>query len=355
MIPRLRLLYRADGGHRIGTGHVLRAVRVLRELKRHVELEAALAVSNDPSGLSYAAEAEVPLIVLPPSMYGGVKPVFEPDVLLKHVSLDEYDAIVVDMLDTPAGSLGVLSGPSRAVITMDDRGPGRYDADAIINFLVREPDPRSLPSHSQLYEGPEYVTLDPSYAEPCRRDRSKPSEGARVLVTLGGADAAGLSLKVARALKRVAGIGAVEFICGKAYRHEPALRDTVRDAPWGYAIRHAMASLRDAFLRSDLAVVAGGMTMHEACCTGTPAVAVCQPIDHQLELAEWFQKEGAMVSVGDGTVATEEDIAEAVAELLQDKAKRVRMSHVGPKLVDGQGTRRTAEAILKVASAKTGR
>lgn len=352
MRPRLRVLYRADGGHRIGTGHLLRAVRVLNELETMVSLSAVLAMSEDPAGLRYAEQAPARVLLLPASETAGPKPRFDPLTLIQATNLDDFDVVVVDMLDTDAGTLAGLGGPTRAVITMDDRGPGRMDADAIINFLVREPAPDALPSHVRLFEGPQFVTLDSSYSAARLRRRARSRNGATVLVTLGGGDAAGLTVKVARALLSLEAIGRVDFVCGLAFQHRQELDELLCHAPWQSCVHIGVPSLHRFFLRCHVAVVAGGMTMHEACCTGTPAIAVCQSIDHQLELAEWFAHEGAMINLGDGQKVDEKTIRDAVARLVGDASLRRRMGRVGRRLVDGEGTRRTAAAIWDTVLSK---
>jgi len=95
--------------------------------------------------------------------------------------------------------------------------------------------------------------------------------------------------------------------------------------------------------------------MHEACCVGTPAVAVCQPIDHQVELAEWLEVQGAMRSAGDGTKCGADRIAQLVCEVAGDASSRRAMSEAGRALVDGRGTDRTARAILDIAARKRSR
>lgn len=352
MRPHLRVLYRADGGHRIGTGHLLRAVRVLNELETMVQLSAVLAMSEDPDGLRYAEQAPARVLLLPASETTGPKPRFDPLTLTRATNLDDFDVVVVDMLDTDVGTLACLGSPTRAVITMDDRGPGRVDADAIINFLVREPQPQTLPARVRLFEGPQFVTLDSSYSVTTLWRRARSRNGATILVTLGGGDAAGLTVKVARALLPVEDIGRVDFVCGLAFQHRQELDELLRRAPWRTCVHIGVPSLLPYFLGCQMAIVAGGMTMHEACCTGTPAIAVCQSIDHQLELAEWFAAEGAMINLGDGQNVDETDIRDAVVELLRDASLRRRMGMAGRRLVDGKGTRRTAEAIWETVLSK---
>src|SRR5439155_1446512 len=112
------------------------------------------------------------------------------------------DLIVVDMLDTPESDMRRLAETGIPLLTMDDRGPGRVWASEIINILVTEPERERLPKNVGLLEGGDYVTLDTIFAE-AHRSPVKREFGPlkNVFVTLGGADAAGLSLKVADALQ----------------------------------------------------------------------------------------------------------------------------------------------------------
>jgi spore coat polysaccharide biosynthesis predicted glycosyltransferase SpsG len=77
-------------------------------------------------------------------------------------------------------------------------------------------------------------------------------------------------------------------------------------------------------------------------------VAICQPIDHQLELASSLAGKGAMVTVGDGLAATEEQIMQAIKGLVSYE-KRLAMSQVGPNLIDGRGTLRVVQILMDVA------
>lgn len=347
----LRILYRADGGRSVGTGHILRAKRLLAALADAAETDAVLALADDPIGLRLADGTPAHVVTTGPLHSAHGKPVFDPASLAPVVAQRQFDVIAVDMLDTPEGSLSSLRRFARRVITFDDRGAGRLGADAIVNVLVREPQPASLASGTLLAEGPEYATLDPVYATPTPVRDIKPSH-LNALVTLGGADSAGLTLKVLRALLDVDGLAVVSVVCGIGSGWREQALDIAQGAPWRLNLHDQVPNLRDLFLSADLAFVAGGLTMHEACCTGTPSIAVCQPIDHQPELARWFAERGAMLTVGDGAQAEEREIADAARGLVADAARRASMSAVGRRLVDGRGTQRTARLILRVAGVK---
>lgn len=344
----MRLLYRADGGHPIGTGHLLRARRLIDALRRKTSLQSTLATAKDPAALQIASSIEAAIRVLPPRPdRRAIKPLLEADALLPLIEEIQPDLVVVDMLDTPAEAMRCVAETGVPLLTLDDRGEGRRYADGILNVLVEEPEPRHC---RRLWQGPRYATLDPAYLD--RVGAAPPPAGPveHVLVSMGGADAVGLTLLAGQALVGVDGIRRVHFACGVAFPHMDELRAIASAAPWEAVITTAIPNLADAFQRSDLALVAGGFTMYESCCIGVPSLAVCQPIDHQVELADRLAGAGAMLTVGDGAAAGVPVIRSAVKRLCGDLSLRQQLASTGPTVVDGAGAERAAEAMLSLVA-----
>jgi spore coat polysaccharide biosynthesis predicted glycosyltransferase SpsG len=347
----LRLIYRADGGHPIGTGHIWRAARIMRALAARVDLDARLLFAEDPFARKVAEAAPVRPIALPPRQdLQAVKPLLDAGPVLDEISRETCDLIAIDMLDTPEADMAALRATGIPLLTFDDRGPGRFHADTIINVLVEEPDRKSLRPEIQLLEGGSYVALDYMFNSVYPKLPVREFGPLRnVFVAMGGADAVGLTVKVAKALGRIKHLGEVQFVCGPAFPHKAELIQALDGAPWKYEILTNLPGLLQSYIWCDLAIVAGGLTMYEVCCTGTPSLAVCQPIDHQFELAERLSHAGAIATAGWGLEANEEQIADAVTAL-SNPTVRQQMSMAGPKLVDGRGTERIADAILETAS-----
>jgi spore coat polysaccharide biosynthesis predicted glycosyltransferase SpsG len=352
----MRLLYRADGGNRIGTGHLFRAARVLRELAKIVPLEAHLAAADDPLLDRIGFDADVTIHRLPQpftttwsgsdSDRSGVKPLLAAEPILPILAGCRFDLVAVDMLDTPEAEMRALAGAGVPLVTFDDRGAGRRFARAIVNILIEEPDPRSLPPALSLYQGGPYVVLDPPFADAYDAGIRRETGPLRsVFVAMGGADAAGLTVKVARALCQARGLETVRFVCGPAFPHRAQLLEVISSAPWKGETLDFLPNLIPCYRECDLAIVAGGLTMYEVCCTGTPALAVSQPIDHQLELSDRLAAAGAMATVGWGLDAAEEEIAGAVMRLAGRPDLRRRMAEIGPTIVDGRGARRVADVF----------
>jgi spore coat polysaccharide biosynthesis predicted glycosyltransferase SpsG len=167
---------------------------------------------------------------------------------------------------------------------------------------------------------------------------------------MGGADAVGLAVKVARGLAMIEEPEVVRFSLGPAFQQLEDLKRVVEGASWRSEMLVSVPSLLPVFLDSEIAIVAGGITMHEVACCGVPSVAACQPIDHQLLVAGWLEKAGAMLNLGYGTDIEPEEIASADSRLIGDQPRRQRMADAGPRTVDGLGTRRVAEEIASLVN-----
>src|SRR4051812_28514401 len=105
----LRLLYRADGGHPIGTGHIWRASRIMNALANRVVLDARLLFSEDAFARRVAEAAPCRPIALSPRMdREAIKPLLHAAPILAEIERERCDLIAVDMLDTPEAEMAAL-------------------------------------------------------------------------------------------------------------------------------------------------------------------------------------------------------------------------------------------------------
>src|SRR3546814_8638629 len=94
----------------------------------------------------------------------------------------------------------------------------------------------------------------------------------------------------------------------------------------------------------DLAISATGLTKYELAATGTPAILLSHDRAHaENNLA--FAELGAAVDLGEIALLSDITIAETVRALLQDAARRARMSSCGRRAVDGRGAFRIVAVL----------
>jgi spore coat polysaccharide biosynthesis predicted glycosyltransferase SpsG len=97
-------------------------------------------------------------------------------------------------------------------------------------------------------------------------------------------------------------------------------------------------------LRADLAVTAGGITLFELACLGTPAIVVCGE-RFEMETAERMHEAGAALHAGFGGDLEPARLSSALDSLAGDFELRKRMSARGREMVDGQGAHRVMALI----------
>lgn len=121
-------------------------------------------------------------------------------------------------------------------------------------------------------------------------------------------------------------------------------RPALAGARWLQARR----GLAPALASVNLAVVAGGVTLYEACAIGVPAVAVAV-VPAQRRAIAAFARRQAVVDAGGAPdlAAAIETAAAAVSRLLTDRRARQALARRARRLVDGRGAERVAAAIAR--------
>ncbi len=225
------------------------------------------------------------------------------------------------------------------VASVHDLGLARVPSDLQIDgslATVRGSRPADL-------QGPEFAILDPAIPEV--RARRTPRVPGKVLITLGGgAHVRALGARLATRIAAAAPAAEIDVAAGfTRSRRRPALPPRCR---WIVA----PAGLTDALASASVAVVAGGVTLYEACALGTPTVAF--PVTRaQRPTTAAAAAAGAAIDAAAPAIARAMDrAADGVAALLAEPARAAEMGARGIALVDGRGAARVASHLRALAS-----
>lgn len=337
-IDKKAVIFRVDANRATGLGHLARCLALGEECRRRGWAAFYLgALDEDAAGRIAALGGQA----LPRTAAGELEQ--ELAALRAARKVTGARVLVTDSYVLPDGYHLHARQLFPVVVMIDDLNPSPPAAHVVINPNIYAPRLTYRPvfPDTELLLGPVYALL-PAAVRQVRKKETSPDVKS-VLVSLGGTDPAGLTLKAVRALRR-AGIGEVWHVVVGPGFHAGEELARLAQADRRVLLHFAPKMLVPLLAESDLVICAGGVTASEAAATGTPALILVQAENQRLA-AEELDARGAAVNLGWGHEAGEDDIADAVTGLARDAERRRRMGEAGRAIFDGNGPARCLDAI----------
>ncbi len=200
-----------------------------------------------------------------------------------------------------------------------------------------------------LLLGPEFALIRREFAKVRACSRALAPTGWRVLVSMGGADPTQATEVVLMALWQIPTPLEVVVVVGAANLRGPEIAEAaagLQAARQDISVRviSASKSLAELMAWADLAIVAGGSTVWELMCVGTPGVIVVVAENQVLACLEIRRRSlGVVVDGRSGFGPTE--LRDAIGKLLSDPLLRAELRERGMRVVDGHGAARVLERI----------
>jgi spore coat polysaccharide biosynthesis predicted glycosyltransferase SpsG len=334
-----RVLIRVDGTRDIGLGHVVR-MRTLALAFRERGDPVTVATRQGTLGAKLMAEAGLAVRELPDSP--------APDDLAEAAAALRPDLTVVDTLETTDAELAALR--RGRLVVFDDWGAGLRLADAVVNAIVFHWGRyRREEARAKLFEGPAYVILPPDIAARAGRAPNIAPVARRLFLAIGGTDSRGLTPRMLDVLARLSGPLEIRVNLGPGSNDADAVRAAAAHSPHRTEILAGAPSLADEFIRADLALCGGGNTLYELAALGVPAAAVATE-DHEAANIRYWSGVGSAVDLGSWSALDGDRVAETVAALSADPARRGALSAAGLKTVDGRGLERCLAVLDGLAA-----
>jgi spore coat polysaccharide biosynthesis predicted glycosyltransferase SpsG len=330
-----RVIFAAAAGPTIGFGHLVRC----RSLARALGVEPLVSVRGTARTRRRAAAGGWRLATV------------RNDEDLRRLDLH---VLVVD--DPSITAVRTWVGRARrvgvAVATIHDLAIAAIDSDLVIDGSVKSP--RGLDGRFGSLRGLLYTILDPRVRT--TRERLTRPRPRRVLVALGGGRRLATAARLVRAIAARVGDADIRVAGGFSVgRAMPALAT----GTW----IHAQDGLAEELASASVAVLAGGVTLYEACALGVPSVAVALTSAQHVTIRA-LARRGATVDAGcvasgfgrkrNAAARTLDRVAREVDRLVGDPASRRRMATAGRRLVDGRGAARVAARLRQLPAEVVG-
>lgn len=337
---QLRVGIRCDVGSSIGVGHLMRSASLAEEmLVRGWHVEFSCDAASVPLAESRLAElgcTSIPALQTPMEHLRWLS-----DRRLDATVIDSYtlDPRVSRVITTKAQTLSFIDGNPRgqsASIYLDQN----YGAERLRVELSQIPSPRAL-----RLAGTGYAVLSDRIRKlrPSGPSIGTPQDGRmKVVVALGGTDAADVTGFVVAALKRCPSDLDVTVVS----RRLADRADEITESGQRYVYRTPSLQFPEWLAASDLVVSAAGTSLWELCCLGKPVVALAV-VDNQLDAYRGLVADGVICGLGE--VWTEAPSVEVLSarlrEIVAGAGLRNELAQRAFSLVDGAGRVRAVDAL----------
>jgi spore coat polysaccharide biosynthesis predicted glycosyltransferase SpsG len=339
----MRIVIRTDAGSvpELGTGHILRAIRLADALKLTPDFQGAeiLFATREQApfelGGKLVKQAGYKLID-----HSGLKPnsIFE----LRSIIQAQPSIVIFDRLETSADLVVGLKNSGIFVVNFDDSGQGRNYADLAIHSLLQNIEPKK-----NTFIGYKYLIL---IADEIVRNEIR-DVASKAFVSFGGYDSRKLSAYFLNLIPEIQGPDRYEIVmsgldCHDLRDFEGLARTIEGTSNVEICVRQRPNNYMQLLCASDLAIVSGGLTAFDCVQAGVPAIAIPQ-YKHQIENIERLEKLGCLQMGTRKMVLDPQLICNLVTGLSVDYKQRLSMNQAGVNVIDGLGLQRTVRLITQ--------
>jgi spore coat polysaccharide biosynthesis predicted glycosyltransferase SpsG len=257
---------------------------------------------------------------------------------------------VVDGLQFGIDYLAGLAPHGDRVLVVDDKGDkDAYPVGWVLNQNAHgDRDTYPAEATARFLIGLRYVLLRREFTS-APRPRVIPAVARRLLVTFGGADPTGMTLRTVAALRLLPAELCerleVRVIVGAANSRVAAIEEAATVAAgMSVTVERAVDDMPARMAWADLAVTSGGSTVWELARLGCPALVV-ETVPVERLLVGGLKRVGLFAHLGPEAELDEPTLAHEIASKAEDVAWRSSMSERGMALVDGAGAGRVADVL----------
>lgn len=232
------------------------------------------------------------------------------------------------------------------VICIDEFGHRNLKADVIINPMKDEYYWEYKGSDARLYSGAKYLVLPQILNEYHKKEKHIEKCIKNIVITMGGVDPKDYTTCLLQIMPEIFPEAKIQVILGGGNLNKERIVSMVENIDNAF-VRINVNDLLGRMYNADLVICAGGNTLHEVACIGTPAIVI-PSMPHEIQTAKSFERDGFSY-----VIDIEKDMIEELriaTEIMKRYAYRKSMSERGKSICDGLGYERIANIVAEMDS-----
>ena len=309
----------AEGGSRIGSGHLNRSLSIYNILKGEFPV---YFYAEDSESIEFYEKADVKIV--------------------KYDDLKNNEIFLITDLRFPEehDSLSDIKKFAFAHLSINDMGLSQIDSDIVFDGHIKNLIPYKKKEGVKYFLGPKYFLLKTKFRHFNKARKKIRKRAKKVYISLGGWFDVDILRKFAEILLKEGFSVVASWGFGKTKRERRLFK---KSFPSVHIVVNGSYIPRK-YYEADIAILSGGISFYEAAATGTPSILFYK--DHyQKFTVESFLEKGFGFSGGNLFDFKIDYFLELIRKLKYDFSLREQHSQTGKSLVDGLGLLRLKNIV----------
>ncbi len=332
----IKIAIRADGGSKIGLGHIMRTLVLARELAK-TNVVFYVCKKDNPLTAKYINGIEKV------RSEGFQVIIVDEDNIIIELSKIEADCLITDSYDVDEEYFNKTKKMFSKTGYIDDMNLYYYNVDFIINHnIYANKSKYKCNEDTLLFLGTEYIILREEFRD------SKPNQIKKniknILVTMGGADPNNFTLKLLKYIKDLE--YNINVVIGPAFTDIDKIELEIKNRK---NIKLSFnTNMIEMMKECDIAISATGSTLYELTTLGIPTLGVIL-VDNQEGIAKEMNKHGFIINLGWYDKVEKNDVLDAINRI-NDFDLRKNMITKAIKRINKDGVEKLYSGIEKIFS-----
>ena len=330
-----RIAIRADGGSKIGMGHVMRTLVLAKELAKTNDIFYVCRVDN-PLSDKYKFGIEK-------IKENGFKVVcVDENNLIEGLAKINADCLITDSYDVDENYFMKTKSLFDKTGYFDDMNLYYFDVDFIINQNINAEDLKyKTDKRTKLFLGPTFILLRDEFRKTETKGVNK--DVKNILITLGGSDFNNYTGKIIDFIKELKYF--FHIVVGPSFNHVENLREY--EQKYDNIKLHFNADMKALMMKCDMGIVACGSTLYELAACGVPTIGVVVA-ENQSKVAKKMEEKKVILNLGTIESLDKENLVSTIEKLSYNLDMRKELNLNQGMIVNKNGVEKLCANIQKI-------
>jgi len=351
----MKIAIRADGGTKMGMGHIMRTLVLAKELIKQNNEVFYICRIDLTSRAMYREEFqhkflsdEIKEMCISDIYKNGIEKLISEGFkvcfvrenhLIEDISIISADLLITDSYDVDENYFDKTKAMFNKTAYIDDMNLYKFNLDFLINQNIDAEDfDYKVNDSTKLILGAKYIMIRDEFRN--LSPKSIKSKACDIILTVGGADPFHITDKILSWIKNLD--YNFHVVVGPSFDKSEVLESYKNDKIKLYY----NANMHMLMKKCDVAISACGSTLYELAVCGVPTIGIIIA-DNQLGIGEKLNNMGVIKNLGWYDKINREDFINNLNELISDYELRKIMAKRASSIIDGKGAERIAKILCE--------